>query len=349
VSLKASILRNKNLVVATFGKHGVRTPFSYERYNSCFRKFGMVLDNENEKPDILCSGFHIDIPAESERIFAIKKRNPAVKIFIISEEPLWDLTWHNDPFSFKQKCKVTGLEYFYINHYNCNAFEISKLPYFITTDTKYTARYLMLLSRFKNLTPTDLISHWHNCRYLISCFVENRQDEKYSVNKNGFIAHSNLRTHLAASVYHNKIAQVQGKGWGTDTPRQSLPDWHADKLTRTYKCSKYLMAIENTDAPSYITEKVFDAFCSLAIPVIVTSQLGELEKLICSPAAIEVDSRDIDEFGNKLKVFTTNQSFAERYLKNIRQLHSIFRNVENIEKAVFKYTESFANEIKKAI
>jgi len=342
-------LRNKNLVVATFGKHGVRTPFSYEIYNSCFRKFGMVLDNENERPDILCSGFHIDIPAESEKIFEIKKRNPEVKIFIISEEPLWDLTWHSDPFNFNQKCKVTGLEYFYINHYNCNAFDTSKVPYFITTDTKYITRYLMLLSRFGSLTSAELINHWKNCRYLISCFVENRQDEKYSVNKNGFVAHSNLRTDLAASVYRNKIAQVQGKGWDTDTPRQSLPDWHADKLTKTHKSSKYLMAIENTDAPSYITEKVFDAFCSLAIPVIVKSQLGELEKLICRPAAIEVDSSDVQEFENKLKEFTTDESFAERYLDNIRQLCYVFRDIKNIERSVFKYTESFVNEIKKAI
>jgi hypothetical protein len=336
-----------NLVVRTFGKHGVRTPFSYDRYQGVLKKNGIVLDNESECPDILCSGFHIDIPAERATIDVIRKRNPAVKIFIISEEPLWDLTWHSDAFTSHQRCKTTGLEYIYINHYNSNIFEISEVPYFITTDIKYIARYLMLLSRFENITALELIQHWMNCRYLASCFVERRNDQMYEVTKNGFETHSNLRSQLATSLLGDSVAQIQGKGWHSDSPRQSLPDWHADKLTKTYMSSKFLMAIENTDAPNYVTEKIFDAYSSLAIPIVVKSQIQEIEKIFHCPAVFGVSGADVGVFKEKLDAFKPDKEFADQYIRNIRQLLGLFRNTGIVEHAISFYSKSLINEIRK--
>ncbi len=342
-------MRTEPYIVSTFGKHSARTPISYSLYQSQFKSLGFVLDNTSMKPDILIGGFHIDIAAEKQKIDNVKKLNPHVKIFIISEEPLWDLTWHKDPFEVCQKCEETGLEYFYLNHFSSNAFDLSIIPYFLTTESKYIARYVMLLSQLDTISPQELLTHWDSSEYLISCFVEKRAERKYGVTKRGFRAHSNFRTTLAENLLHEPCAQVQGKGWHTDKPRQSLPDWHADKLSRTYKRSKYLVAIENTDARSYITEKVFDAFSTLSIPVVVSSQVDELSKILANPAVFVSDTNDASMIFNRLEKFKPDEEYAKRYLSNIRELLAIFRNTKNFNFAVRTYTKSLTHLITKSI
>ena len=335
---------NSSIIISMFGKHANRTPFSYAAFIKFFNRNNIIIDNESESPDIICSGFHIDIAAERN---SIKNKNPFVKILIVSEEPLWDMTWHKNPFENKQICNSTGFEYFYINHFNSKVFHFSNIPYFITTEPKYIARYLMLLSLHENLTPSSLLSYWSNVKNLISCFAEKRVDKKYIVSKNGYHTHSNFRSILIEQLVGFGGAQIEGKGWNTDSPRQILPDWHADKLAKTFKNSKFMMAIENTDAPSYVTEKVFDAFSTLSIPVVVKSQVQELEKTFGDAAVVSITNENVNLIKLLLDI-RIDLDFAELYLNNLRKLLSLFRNVEQIDKQISCHTSSLTQEIIKA-
>ncbi|MDO6838024.1 glycosyltransferase family 10 [Paraglaciecola chathamensis] len=338
---------SRSIVVSMFGKHSNRTPFAYKSFTKFFKRNNIVIDNESELPDIICSGFHIDIAAEKDWINSTRNKNPALKIFIISEEPLWDMTWHKNPFQVNQICNTTGFEYFYINHFNSEAFNFSDIPYFITTDSKYISRYLMLLTLYENFTPSSILSHWSNTKMLISCFAERRVDKKYNISKNGFHTHSNFRSILIEQLVGFRGAQIEGKGWNTNSPRQVLPDWHADKLAKTLRSSRFMMAIENTDAPNYVTEKVFDAFSTLSIPVVVESQQKELDNIFGNTAVVSISNRNID----LIKVLSNvelDMDLAELYLKNLRTLLNLLRNSELIEKQISNRTSSLTWEINKA-
>ena len=59
----------------------------------------------------------------------------------------------------------------------------------------------------------------------------------------------------------------EGKGWHSDQPRQSLPDWHLDKLVQLDRQSLFVSALENTLVDHYLTEKIFDAYAVLSVPL----------------------------------------------------------------------------------
>ena len=71
-----------------------------------------------------------------------------------------------------------------------------------------------------------------------------------------------------------------GKGWNDDTPRQSLPDWHLDKLAGFAGRFRVVSALENTHCPNYFTEKLFDAFAVGSIPVYAASASHGLDRLV---------------------------------------------------------------------
>lgn len=341
------MFNEKNLLLC--GKHSNRTPAAYKIYKEALKSEGINVftlnDIGEEVPDFIVTGFHIDIPEIRpfyEKYLAINK---SLQVFVISEEPLWDLTWHSSPLKRKHTCKVTGIDYEYINHFNSSLFNGLKIPYFITTETKYLARYITLLTDHCKLNPEELMKIWNRADYTLSCFVERREETKYLKTSEcgSFKTYSNFRSSLVSPLLEADKVQVQGKGWYSDATRQMLPDWHADKLARCMKRSKFVMAIENVNAPNYMTEKYFDAVASLAIPLVVDCQTTTFLEYSKNLACLSI-SRDYE--GNllhTLNAHTVSQSFANDYLNNLKSIKNLIANKANIHDSTYLIVKRLAS------
>lgn len=341
------MFNEKNLLLC--GKHSNRTPAAYKIYKEALKSEGINVFTLNDigevVPDFIVTGFHIDIPEIRpfyEKYLAINK---SLQVFVISEEPLWDLTWHSSPLKRKHTCKVTGIDYEYINHFNSSLFNGLKIPYFITTETKYLARYITLLTDHCKLNPEELMKIWNSADYTLSCFVERREDAKYlKVSECGrFKTYSNFRSSLVSPLLEVDKVQVQGKGWYDDAPRQMLPDWHADKLARCMKRSKFVMAIENVNAPSYMTEKYFDAVASLAIPLVVDCQTTTFLNYCKDLVYIGISHDYEGDLLHNLKSFTVSEEFAERYLNNLKNIKKIISDKKIINESVSVVVKNLAH------
>lgn len=341
------MFNEKNLLLC--GKHSNRTPAAYKIYKEALKSEGINVftlnDIGEEVPDFIVTGFHIDIPEIRpfyEKYLAINK---SLQVFVISEEPLWDLTWHSSPLKRKHTCKVTGIDYEYINHFNSGLFDGLKIPYFITTETKYLARYITLLTNHCKLNPEELMKIWNSADYTLSCFVERREDAKYlKVSECGtFKTYSNFRSSLVSPLLEVDKVQVQGKGWHDDAPRQMLPDWHADKLARCMKRSKFVMAIENVNAPSYMTEKYFDALVSLAIPLTAECQNSTFSEYLSEPSSFSVSFGSHVNLLEKLDSFTVKREFAQEYLVMLTEVKKLLANQRNVNESIRMVTSRLKN------
>jgi hypothetical protein len=78
------------------------------------------------------------------------------------------------------------------------------------------------------------------------------------------------RTRLALGCTGPGVQRL-GASWGHGPSRFDLTDWHADKIAGLDGQTKVLSGIENTHQPTYLSEKLFDAFACGARPLYVAS------------------------------------------------------------------------------
>lgn len=252
------------------GKHSHRTPLSYADLSYSFKDFfNQVFDLS--LADIIVLGFQIDLSEHADLLAGLKKKNPSLLIIVLSEEPLWDVVWSVNREDVLQHYSKNGVsfEYIYINHFNSNLYDFKKYPYFILTSNDYLARYRKSFLENKKNQDFQLIRQWSSADAKIKFYMEKRYDKRYSVfsNSNTLIGLSEYRTKFA-DCFNSEVSLKVGLGWGDSKPRQTLIDWHFEKLYETSGNTFLLSAIENTLCRNYITEKIFDAYAVCAYPVV---------------------------------------------------------------------------------
>jgi hypothetical protein len=252
------------------------------------------------------------------------ERNRSTKIIVLSEEPLWITMWSEHKFNDSStllRDASSGIEYFQLSCLNTKLYKELPVPYFITTEAKYIARYSLLLSRNATLSPKEVVASWGKTKFKYAYIGERRQGPLRTIDlsKPHGIPLSSYRTHLAEEVQSNKL--VAGMGWKSDgTPRQALSDWHLNKLGSLHASTKYVSAIENTYVDSYITEKPFDALASLAIPVVWAPAFSELFQFIPEHAVLEVHSYSSSEAAKMIDSLTPSEDQANALIDASRDL-----------------------------
>ncbi|MDP5143080.1 glycosyltransferase family 10 [Rheinheimera baltica] len=323
-----------SLVVKLIGKHSNRTPFSYPIYRKIFESKGFKITVDDYLiPDIVVLAFHVDIFENKDEIRRLLNLNSCLRVLIVSEEPLWDLTWNSDPFVTSRICEMSGIQYEYYNYYNSSIFQSDYVPYFITTESKYIIRYKFMIDQILSAGKSHVKNKWDFAEKTLTCFVEKRVNEKYAVqyiekNARGY---SVLRTKWSTNVENYKNVELQGKGWGRNIVRQALPDWHADKLAFSSKKTKFLMSIENVNAPFYVTEKVYDAFASCSIPLVHLEQCEELSRYFNLESLFKVhgdDGLDLIQFINSTKI---DSSYLDCYYTQLMSLSKTFADFDCIQ------------------
>lgn len=317
-----------SLMVA--GRNANRSPFNYDVYRQTFNSRLQFVDKP-EQADLLVFGASANIREHYAEVLNDRSDAPNDRLVVLSEEPLWDTTWGNE---FNKAHAVTSfrkhkLEYAVLNHMTTDIFAFDKVPYFVTTDARYSTRYARLFRRNAEISAADLLDLWKTAPVRQAYFAERRDDERYDFERPDLdlFGHCAYRTRITEAAPNDDVLRV-GQGWSETTRRQELPDWHLDKLTtldrRTFICS----ALENTHLPDYITEKPFDAFAVIGVPVYAANSAHRIHEIVPEGSFINVWGMTPKEAAEHLRSFEPDLDFAERYVQAQKRLAMLFGDVE---------------------
>lgn len=253
--------------IALFGRHSSRTPFAYETYRSTLStKVDFVgLDDD---PHLIVTGFSKDYFDAMGNEFEDYLKSQDRKLLVVSEEPLWDTIYapqfQVDVSDNVAAIKGTDIKFHFFNHLNSNLYEYNRIPYFLTTSTDYLTRYTVLMnSILSSCSPSFFVD---KASEPVFGMFEKRIESWFDYNNDHIQCLCIYRSLLAQELQSN--ARISGLGHAESvSPRQKLPDWHLDKLARSYRKHGYVIAMENTCHKDYITEKIFDAYAVGAIPI----------------------------------------------------------------------------------
>lgn len=318
-----------------FGRHGHRTPMAYGPYR---RLFASEVDFVDDiwQADIVVTGFDIDLRTSAEALSAKLKVRPEMQFQVMSEEPLWDTVWSSVMTGHTGSAGPVDLpvSYAVANHLNSSIFEFERLPYFITTDDKFFLRYANQFRRNAKMSASDILASWRRAPLRAAFYAEKRIDERYDVNRpdlglRGLCAY---RSRVAERVGRGEIERV-GHGWSAaSVRRQALADWHLDKLATLDGKAMIVSGLENTHLRDYITEKIFDAFAVLAVPIYFAGPDHRVHELCPQGGFLNLWGRDEDEAARLIDEFEPDIAFAEAYLATQRALARLFADPETLNR-----------------
>ena len=327
-----SLNRGAVPLVHLFGRHGHRTPLSYAPLR---RVLGprLAFTETPEKADLLLSGFNLDLREGARTLAGLLEKRPAIKLAVISEEPLWDTTWSGG-FTERQRSLSAGgqeIPYLMLNHQTSRIFEYRRLPYFLLTSDDFAARYRGLLEKQLGIAPDALLDRWRKAPIDQAFFAERRSGETYSksfpaLDIRGLSAY---RSQVAECAGEAGILRV-GKGWDEGQRRQELPDWHLDKIAQLKGRARIVSAYENTHHRSYVSEKIFDAFAVGGIPGYYAGPQHRVFGLVPETAMINTHGLTPPDAAARLAGFAADKAFAEAYLATQASLFRLFGDTDAI-------------------
>lgn len=269
------------------GAHGHRTPLSYRALIPLFEDEICLVDTP-EQADLYVFGHILDIQSAPQALITDWRRRRC-PIVLLSEEPFWDTIWARQPMSRHRLVDSPWgrLPVHQLTHHSSPIFHFDRIPYYLLTHHRFANAYATRFIRNARLSPADWRQAWARRPLDITFMFERRPEPHHSVqwpegDIEGLCA---WRTEVAETCQIGKVERL-GRSWQPGEPaRQSLSDWHLDKLARLDGRSRVIGAFENTHQPHYITEKLFDAFACGALPAYVASPRHRLHDLGLPPGA----------------------------------------------------------------
>lgn len=333
--------------VCLYGRHSNRTPLSYEPIRRMIGSQISFVDSPFEA-DLVVTGFNKDISDNFDLLSSALGKSTKTKMVVLSEEPLWDITWSGDLTGREARVSGHGLEipYTFLGHETSDIFEFDRIPYFVLTSDHFAVRYANLISRFSGLKPEEMLQRWRKAEVSAAFFMEKRASEAFSCDfpDRDVFGLSAYRTEVAENITKTGVLRV-GKGWGTDSRRQDLPDWHLDKLARIDGRTRVLSAFENVHQRLYITEKIFDAFAVGAIPAYWASPRHRVFELVPEASMLNCFGITPKEAANKIDSFEPDLEFADAWLDTAAKLASLFRNFSIVQTERQRIADATLQEI----
>lgn len=330
------------------GRHAHRTPFNYAPYKRLFQtRFDYVSDSKDA--DVILFAYVLNIDENAEELSKLLAKKPDLKLVVISEEPLWDTTNSGD---FRKRHNIRRIgeytfKYSVINHHTSQVYKFDQLPYFLTTDDEYYLRYAHEFAINGKLSARAYSDVWSKPSIRYAFFAENRDlAKKYS------ISYPDIET-FGLSVYRTDIAKSMpstltmrvGQGWGTSVTRQQLPDWHLDKILTLQGKTFIISAIENTNQPDYISEKIFDAFACRGVPLYWGSASHRIHSLIPSDSFINLFGLSSEQAVEKLTKFKHDAKLLDSFRGAQVALSERFRRYDDFLDERFGFFQRFSQEL----
>jgi hypothetical protein len=316
--------------VYLFGRHATRLPIAYAPYRALVASNIEIVERA-EDADLLVAGFSIDFRDNAEIVRGLIARKPELRLVVLSEEPLWDTVWSGDYTERHSSCDggSARLSFTFLNHVTTDLYRFDRIPYFVTTSDDYVARYMTLFERNRSISARALLENWSSAPIRMAFFAEKRDAESYDIanHERDVYGLSRYRTIVAETVTGEGILRI-GSGWNGEAPRQLLPDWHLDKLTTLDRKSFIVSALENTHQRNYISEKIFDAYAVLGIPVYFAGPNHRLTEIVPQQSFLNCFGASPREAAESIANFTPDIAYAESYLGAQQALFSLFTDVE---------------------
>lgn len=333
--------------VALLGRHSHRTPLSYEPLR---REIGTRIEwaPDPATADLVVTGFNIDWRDNADQVTRLLDGPAPPRLVVLSEEPLWDVTW-SGPFRGRQGlATLAGREvpYTFIGHETSDLFRFEHIPYFVLTDDRYPVRYAHLMARFADLSPEDMLRRWTSAPVAAAFLAERRTGDIYSGSLGGSqaIRLSAYRTEVAERLEGEGILRL-GKGWDGDTRRQDLPDWHLDKLATLDGRVRLVSAYENVHLPDYVTEKVFDAFAVGGVPLCWARPGHRLLDLVPAEAMLNTADQEPAAAAERIAAFAPGPDLAKAWLRTCARLAALFADAEAIRAERRRIADAAVREI----
>jgi hypothetical protein len=333
--------------ICLFGHHSNRTPLSYEPLTRMIGdRFGFV--DRPEQADLIVTGFNRDLRDNAEAFGKAMAARPTLKVLVLSEEPLWDTLWSggfNDRDRQMTEKGVT-IPYTFLNHENSGIFDFKKIPYFPLTTDNFPIVYRNMTRRFVGVSPEDMLQRWEAAPIRMAFFAELRADEGYnkSVPDQDSWGLCVYRTTVAKTVDDEGVLRV-GKGWNNKAPRQTLPDWHLDKLATLDGRVRICSSFENTHQRHYVSEKIFDVFAVGGIPTYFASPRHRVTELIAPEAILNTFGQSAEEAAARLAAFRPDKAYAQAWLATAARLYDLFGDTDAIIAERRRVAEACINEI----
>ena len=297
------------------GRRSIRSPFSYPEYRKLFQKKFEYMQKP-EDADFLIFSCLMDMYDNEDEIGRILTIRPNIQLIILSEEPLWDTVYSDNFLSKRLKFSVGAQDYpcTFLNHSTTRIFDFEKIPYFLSTSDDYFARYSFLFNRNAALKAEEIKSFWKNAPIRVAFYAEYRDEVRFDAHfpEQDVRGLSRFRTLVAETLKGEGVIRV-GKGWGTEIVRQKLPDWHLDKLAALDRNCFIVSGMENTHQWNYITEKIFDAFAVLAVPVYFGGRAHAIKNIVPEESFINIHNLPVDQAVKKILSFSADEGFLDQY------------------------------------
>jgi hypothetical protein len=308
-----------------FGPRSKRTPLSYNPYRAISGSYFNYVEDPCDS-DFLIFGISSDIFENINLINELLYKNPKLKLVVLSEEPLWDTLWSGDFFSRHSLINNQNLSFFNLNHFNSDIFKFNSFPYFVTTCDHFFIRYSNLFKRNSLLSTDKIQSIWRSSSFTQAYFAERRSGPDFDIKfptKPDVFGLCSFRTDLALNAVGINVLRV-GHGWENSNRRQSLPDWHLDKIARLDQESYIVSAIENTHQHDYITEKIFDSYAVLGVPLYVAGPEHMIHRIVPQDSFINLYGMTPYEAADKVQNFKPDSKFMAAYSEAQESLANLF-------------------------
>lgn len=333
--------------ICLFGRHSHRTPLSYDPIR---QRIGDRIDwvGTPEEADLVVTGFNLDLRDNAERLLPLATRKEGPRFAVISEEPLWDITWSGEFTGRDARINVAGgeINYAFLGHDTSSIYAFNQLPYFILTENHFAVRYASLMAAQTRRTPQEMLTHWQTAPLRAAFICEKRKGQIYTkaYTDQDVAALSAYRTDLAAMMQGENVL-CMGKGWGTGIHRQDLPDWHLDKLAHLTGHCFLAGCYENVHQQVYITEKIFDAFAVGAVPAYWASPQHRVFDLVPEASMLNTYGLDVTASAKRLSEFNPDFAFAEAWLNTCGNLSNLFNDYSLIDSERNRVADAVMKEI----
>jgi hypothetical protein len=233
------------------------------------RVFRVVEDMDDADIILLTDPFY------HQHDFLQRKEKINARLYSFSDEPIWDL-YSNVCTPEKLKENViewNGHEITQLNHFNSDIFEFDTLPYYLTHHPDIVAKYITMSMQWSYKTDKELVGIWRKRPINIQGLV-GKANGRFEKKVSKVYDECNIvrRSKIAQEIGKDKENHLDGKGWSIQSGKTCVSNardnrsWHYHKM-KSCMSSRYLLSMENTLAPNYITEKIFDAVFSLNVPI----------------------------------------------------------------------------------
>jgi hypothetical protein len=233
------------------------------------RVFRVVEDMDDADIILLTDPFY------HQHDFLQRKEKINARLYSFSDEPIWDLYSNvGTPEKLKENViEWNGHEITQLNHFNSDIFEFDTLPYYLTHHPDIVAKYITMSSQWSYKTDKELVGIWRKRPINIQGLV-GKANGRFEKKVSKVYDECNIvrRSKIAQEIGKDKENHLDGKGWSIQSGKTCVSNardnrsWHYHKM-KSCMSSRYLLSMENTLAPNYITEKIFDAVFSLNVPI----------------------------------------------------------------------------------